>query len=365
MDENSFLNDTNLSSLHTSEPQATSTVLPEQRIRRSRPACTDIATDLFRKTRDDDSSLGILASNDCLDFSLLGTSARSPAAEQAVMEEAPLMSSSAYLKERFDVSDADIEAQAALGFEESFTDAVAEIIEHDEQQFNREHLLDAYEEHPSCENEQLGEISRPSWMSSGEDDRITISAYLQSRSAPMDPVELFSKAPPLAQETKKESAPAPNKRTIRELVEQQLGMRKSTYREQCGDESWESSLTSVQSESGIDYSLRAHPRAGQRGQPTDRPAPLVSVTRVPPSRTLKFLTRMVSSSAPSIPLLVHEQLNYPLDPLCLLHRTPNPPAWAPRVHRWRHKLPHTCWHLAKKTGHSFRSAAMCHILAAP
>lgn len=271
MDENSFLNDTNLSSLHTSEPQATSTVLPEQRIRRSRPACTDIATDLFRKTRDDDSSLGILASNDCLDFSLLGTSARSPAAEQAVMEEAPSMSSSAYLKERFDVSDADIEAQAALSFEESFTDAVAEIIEHDEQQFNREHLLDAYEEHPSCENEQLGEISRPSWMSSGEDDRITISAYLQSRSAPMDPVELFSKTPPLAQETKKESEPARNKPTIRDLVEQQLGMRKSTYREQCGDESWESSLTSVQSESGIDYSLEGASASRSKG-PANRQA---------------------------------------------------------------------------------------------
>ncbi|KAL1441264.1 hypothetical protein MTO96_008685 [Rhipicephalus appendiculatus] len=167
MDENSFLNDTDLSSLHTSEPRATSTVLPEQRTRRSRPTCADIATNLFRKTSGDDSSLGILASDDCLDFSLLDTS-RSPGAEQAVMEEAPSkMSSSAYLKERFDVSDADVDAQAALGFEESFTDAAAEIIEHDEQQFNREHLLDVYEEPSSCESAQFGEISRPSWMSSG------------------------------------------------------------------------------------------------------------------------------------------------------------------------------------------------------
>ncbi|KAL3211780.1 hypothetical protein MRX96_036257 [Rhipicephalus microplus] len=344
MDENSFLNDTNLSSLHTSEPQATSTVLPEQRIRRSRPACTDIATDLFRKTRDDDSSLGILASNDCLDFSLLGTSARSPAAEQAVMEEAPLMSSSAYLKERFDVSDADIEAQAALGFEESFTDAVAEIIEHDEQQFNREHLLDAYEEHPSCENEQLGEISRPSWMSSGEDDRITISAYLQSRSAPMDPVELFSKAPPLAQETKKESAPAPNKRTIRELVEQQLGMRKSTYREQCGDESWESSLTSVQSESGIDYSLKGRIREQVKGasQPTGRRHSYQS---------RGFLQAGLSnfSQGWSVQAPLRSRSSYTSSSI---------------IH-WIHFAFYTELPILQPGLHVFRSAAMCHILAAP
>ncbi|XP_037516715.1 uncharacterized protein LOC119393670 [Rhipicephalus sanguineus] len=253
MDENSFLNDTDLSSLHTSEPRATSTVLPEQRIRRSRPACSDIATNLFRNTGGDDSSLGILGSGDCLDFSLLEISA---AGEQALMEEASSRrSSNAYLKERFDVSDADVDAQAALGFEESFTDAAAEIIEHDEQQFNREHLLDAYEEQSSCESAQFGEISRPSWMSSGGDDRITISAYLRSRSAPMDHVLGFSEAPPPFEEAKGESASASDKLSIRDLVEQQLGMRKSTYRQQYDDESQETSLTSLHSESGIDYSL--------------------------------------------------------------------------------------------------------------
>lgn len=263
MDENSFLNDTDLSSLHTSEPRATSTVLPEQRIRRSRPACSDIATNLFHNAGGDDSSLGILGSGDCRDFSLLEISA---AAEQELMEEASSRrSSNAYLKERFDVSDADVDAQAALGFEESFTDAAAEIIEHDEQQFNREHLLDAYEEQSSCESAQFGEISRPSWMSSGGDDRITISAYLRSRSAPMDRVLGFSEAPPPFEEAKGESASASDKLSIRDLVEQQLGMRKSTYRQQYDDESQETSLTSLHSESGIDYSLEDESSSRSKG----------------------------------------------------------------------------------------------------
>ncbi|KAL1423587.1 hypothetical protein MTO96_020968 [Rhipicephalus appendiculatus] len=69
-----------------------------------------------------------------------------------VMEDAPSRRSSrAELKESFDVSDADVDALAALGFEESFTDATAEIIEQDEEQLNREHFLDSYEEPSSCE----------------------------------------------------------------------------------------------------------------------------------------------------------------------------------------------------------------------
>ncbi|KAL1441265.1 hypothetical protein MTO96_008686 [Rhipicephalus appendiculatus] len=71
----------------------------------------------------------------------------------------------------------------------------------------------------------------------------------------MDRVLGFSKAPPPIEETKSESASAPDKLSIRDLVEQQLGMRKSTYRQQYDDESLENSVTSLHSESGIDYSL--------------------------------------------------------------------------------------------------------------
>ncbi|XP_070393433.1 uncharacterized protein [Dermacentor albipictus] len=259
MDESNFLDDTDLESLHTSEPRATSTVLPDQRIRLTRPACGDIATNLFRDPSDSDSSLGLLTSNDCLDFSLLDAPTELPAAEQVVMEEKPSRSSSiAYLRERFDVSEADAEAQAALGFEESFTDDAAEKIQQDEQQFNKEHLLDAYEESPSmfsCGGLQYAEISRPSWMSSGGDDRVTISAYLRSRSAPMDQMMGFSRAPPAFEECERESASASDQLSIQDLVEQQLGLRKSTYSEQYEGQSQDGSLLSQQSVSGIDQSL--------------------------------------------------------------------------------------------------------------
>ncbi|XP_075549129.1 uncharacterized protein LOC142582901 isoform X2 [Dermacentor variabilis] len=175
------------------------------------------------------------------------------------MEEKPSMSSSnAYLRERFDVSEADAEAQAALGFEESFTDDAAEKIQQAEQQFNKEHLLDAYEESPSmssCGGLQYAEISRPSWMSSGGDDRVTISAYLRSRSAPVDQMMGFSRAPPAFEESEKESASPSDQLSIQDLVEQQLGLRKSTYSEQYEGQSQDSSLLSQQSAPGIDHSL--------------------------------------------------------------------------------------------------------------
>lgn len=255
MDETNFLDDTDLSSLHTSEPRATSTVLPDQRIRLTRPSCGDIATSLFHDPSDSDSSLGLLTSNDCLDFSLLDTSTRLPAAEQVVMEGTPSRSSSKYLRERFDVSETDVDAQAA--FEESFTDDAAEQIQQDEQQFNEEHLLDAYEEPSSmrsCGSSQDAEISRPSWMSSGGDDRVTISAYLRSRSAPVKEMMAFSRAPPVLEEPEKESA-ASDQLSIQDLVEQQLGLRKSTCSEQYEDESQDCSLLSQHSASGVDHSL--------------------------------------------------------------------------------------------------------------
>ncbi|XP_054926946.1 uncharacterized protein [Dermacentor andersoni] len=267
MDETNFLDDTDLESLHTSEPRATSTVLSDQRIRLTRPACGDIATNLFHDPSDSDSSLGLLTSNDCLDFSLLDIPARLPAAEQVVMEEKPSRSSSnAYLRERFDVSEADVDAQAALGFEESFTDDAAEKIQQDEQQFNKEHLLDAYEESSSmyCGGLQYAEISRPSWMSSGGDDRVTISAYLRSRSAPVDQMMGFLRAPPAFEESEKESASASDQLSIQDLVEQQLGLRKSTYSEQYEGQSQDSSLLSQQSASGIDHSLEGASSSGSK-----------------------------------------------------------------------------------------------------